>query len=88
MERLLMALFIFFFYRSFRQVLTVTDPFAKVLGCGILFWLASQTMVNLASMTALVPLTGVPLPFISYGGSALIMEMVGLGFLFNIIYRR
>lgn len=83
----LLGFFVFFFYRSFKAVLAVEDKFGKLLGSGILFWLCSQTIVNIASMNALIPLTGVPLPFISYGGSALITEMLGVGILFNIIYR-
>ncbi len=84
---ILLGLFVFFFYRSFRAVLAVEDKFGKILGSGILFWLCSQTLVNIASMSALIPLTGVPLPLISYGGSALVTEMLGIGILFNIIYR-
>jgi cell division protein FtsW len=83
----LLGFFVFFFYRSFKAILAVEDKFGKILGCGILFWLCSQTIVNIASMNALIPLTGVPLPLISYGGSALVTEMLGIGILFNIIYR-
>jgi cell division protein FtsW len=83
----LLGFFVFFFYRSFKAILSVEDKFGKILGCGILFWLCSQTIVNIASMNALIPLTGVPLPLISYGGSALVTEMLGIGILFNIIYR-
>lgn len=51
----------------------------KLLGTGIATWVAAQALVNLGSVTALIPLTGVPLPFISYGGSSLIMMLVGMG---------
>lgn len=81
------SLFCFLFYRLFKMAVLVEDRFARFLALGIVSWLGLQTAVNLASMTALIPLTGVPLPFISYGGSALVMEMAGVGILIS-IYRR
>lgn len=80
----LLGVFAYFFYSSIRLTMQVTDPFGRLLGMGIISYLAFQTIVNLASMVALVPLTGVPLPFISYGGSALVVELVGVGILGNI----
>lgn len=74
----------YFFFRCLKLTLTVDDQFGRLLGIGIVFWLCFQTVVNLASMVALIPLTGVPLPFISYGGSALMVELVGVGILGNI----
>lgn len=47
-------------------------------------WLGIQTIVNLGAMVSLIPLTGVPLPFISYGGSALLVNLVAVGILANI----
>lgn len=82
---LLLLVLGFLYYRLFIMVLSVTDRFGKILGLGIVFWLAIQTIINLASMVALIPLTGVPLPFISYGGSALLVEMAGVGILVNIL---
>lgn len=77
-------LFAYFFYRCLQNTLIVEDKFGKILGLGIIAWLTLQTVINLSSMVALTPLTGVPLPFISYGGSALVIELVALGTLFNI----
>ena len=74
----------YFLYRCFQHTRQVSDKFGQLLGLGIISWLATQTIVNLGSMVALIPLTGVPLPFISYGGSALVVELVGVGILFNI----
>lgn len=60
------------------------DGFGQLLAIGITSLIGIQAFVNLASMVALVPLTGVPLPFISYGGSSLIVALTGAGILLNI----
>ena len=60
------------------------DLFSKLLATGISGWIGFQAFVNLAAMLALLPLTGMPLPFISYGGSSLIVIMAGVGLLLNI----
>lgn len=58
-----------------------SDPFSLLVASGVTAWIGIQTMINLAAMVALVPLTGVPLPLISYGGSALLTNLTGLGLL-------
>ncbi|MDE2025372.1 MAG: cell division protein FtsW [Patescibacteria group bacterium] len=60
------------------------DLFGKYLASGIVAFLAMQMIINLGAQTALIPLTGVPLPFISYGGSALIVDLCSIGILLNI----
>lgn len=60
------------------------DAFGKLLAGGITAFLAMQMIINLGAQTALIPLTGVPLPFISYGGSALIVDLTAIGILLNI----
>lgn len=60
------------------------DAFSFVLATGITAWVGTQTIFNIGSMIAVVPLTGIPLPFISYGGSSLVMLLVGTGILLNI----
>lgn len=74
----------------FGYVFLITQSFSLVreqekqtylLGVGIICWLSAQTIVNIASVVDLIPLTGVPLPFISYGGSALVMTLLGIGIL-------
>jgi len=64
-----------------------TDKFDKLLSGGISILFIIQVFVNLSSMVALVPLTGVPLPFISYGGSSLVTNFIALGLLINISKR-
>jgi cell division protein FtsW len=67
-----------------RYVQAIEGNGEKLLGTGIVLWVASQTIVNIASITALIPLTGVPLPFISYGGSSLVMTLAGVGILLGL----
>lgn len=81
---LVIAVFVFIIILGFRISSRAHDNFGKLLGGGITILLAFQTIINLASQTALLPLTGVPLPFISYGGSALIVNLAAIGILINI----
>jgi cell division protein FtsW len=81
---IVISLLFYLIYLAFRVSMRANEVFPKVLAAGISTWLAAQILLNLASMTALVPLTGVPLPFFSYGGTALIMVMTGIGILLNI----
>ena len=69
---------------GFRIATRARDNFGKLLAGAITTLIAVQTLINLASQTALLPLTGVPLPFISYGGSALIVNLSAIGILLNI----
>lgn len=69
----LVGLFGIFFLQAVRLTMNVKDSFGRLLGVGIVAWFCVQTLVNMASIVALIPLTGVPLPFISYGGSALVV---------------
>lgn len=60
------------------------DPFASHLAVGITSWIGIQASINISSQVALTPLTGIPLPFISYGGSSLIVSLFAMGLLGNI----
>lgn len=75
---------LFVIYRGFYISVRAKDAFGKLLAGGITSYIALQTIVNLGAQTALLPLTGVPLPFISYGGSALTINLVSIGILLNI----
>lgn len=81
---LFIILFAFYFYLSSKIVNNSDDRFSYLLGWGIIIWIASQTLLNLAAVVALVPLTGLPLPFISYGGSSLVMILFANGILLRI----
>ncbi len=80
----LISLFIFLILRAIAIAKEAPDFRGKVLAFGIIGLLAIQTLFNLASIVVLVPLTGVPLPFISYGGSSLAVTMASIGILTNI----
>ena len=66
---------------AFRVASNTHDQFSRLLAAGVALLFTTQTFVNLASMVALVPLTGVPLPLISYGGSSLMTTFLALGIL-------
>ncbi len=80
----IILLFTVVVWRGFYIAIHAKDNFGKLLAGGITTFLAMQVFINLASQTALLPLTGIPLPFISYGGSALIMNLAAVGILCNI----
>jgi hypothetical protein len=80
----IILLFVLIIWRGFYIASSAKDLFGKLLAGGITAFLAFQILINLAAQTALLPLTGVPLPFISYGGSALIMNLGAIGILLNI----
>lgn len=75
-------------FRGFKIAENCSDNFGKILALGLTTWLGVQAIINLSSMVALVPLTGVPLPFISYGGSALVANMTAVGILLNVSRQR
>ena len=58
--------------------------YGRVLATGIIVWIGFQSFINIASMIGLLPMTGVPLPFLSYGGTAMIMNLAAMGILINI----
>jgi cell division protein FtsW len=80
----LILLFVFFLYRGLKVAQNAPDTFATLLAGGIVSWLAIQFFLNISSMVALTPLTGVPLPFFSYGGTSLTLLMTGIGILLQI----
>jgi len=77
-------LFLFLFYRAFKIVRTVPDKFGQLVVIGISSWLLYQILINIGAMVSIVPLTGLPLPFISYGSSSLLVSMAGLGMIINV----
>jgi cell division protein FtsW len=85
----IISLFIFFIYRGFLIARKAPDSFGSLLAVGITSMILVEMIINIAVATGLMPVTGVTLPFISYGGSSLIPKMAGVGILLNISrYRR
>jgi len=80
----ILLIFLVIIWRGFKIASRAPDDFGKLLAVGITAWIGFQALVNLGSMVALIPLTGVPLPLISYGGSSLVIVLVGMGILINI----
>ncbi|TAK89780.1 putative lipid II flippase FtsW [Patescibacteria group bacterium] len=78
------AVFGLLIYRGLQIARYAPDTFSRLVATGITLLIFFQTLINIAAMLSLVPLTGIPLPFISYGGSSLVMMMVAVGILFNI----
>ena len=79
-----LSLFTFFVLRGLKATLASRDQFGTLLGVGIVSWIAYQRLINIGGITRSIPLTGVPLPFLSYGGSALIAVMAGAGVLLSL----
>ena len=70
-------------YSIFKISLRCTDPMSRYVGAGIGSWIAIQIILNVGSATSVLPVVGVTLPFVSYGGSALISLYIGLGYVFG-----
>jgi cell division protein FtsW len=77
-------LFVAFAIRGFQIARNARDPFGALLCIGFTSWVIIQALLNIAVMTALVPSTGVPLPFISFGGSSLMVLMIGVGLMLSV----
>jgi len=81
---LVIGLFAFFIYRGLKITVGARDRFGTLLSIGIISWIAFQSLINVAGITRTIPLTGVPLPFLSYGGSSLIALMAAVGVLLSV----
>lgn len=79
-----MVLFAVLIARGFRAVLRARDDFGSLLAVGIVSWIAFQALINIAGVTRSLPLTGIPLPFLSYGGSSLLAMLAGVGILLSV----
>ena len=79
-----LAAFVAFAWAGLRVALACKDPFGKRLAVGIVALVSGQAVINLAAVLGLAPLTGIPLPFISYGGSSLVVTLLAVGVLLNI----
>jgi len=80
----ILGIFAFFIYRATLVTLHSRDRFSMLLCIGVIAWISGQTLINIGGITHTIPLTGVPLPFLSYGGSSLIMLMAAVGVLLSV----
>ena len=71
-------------YAGIRIAVRAPDTFGRLLAAGITSWIGLQAIVNLGAVTGLLPITGVPLPFVSFGGTALIVTLGAVGVLASI----
>lgn len=81
---LLLALFIIFTWRGFLIARNSAGKFEYLVTSGIMIWICLQSIINISSTARLIPLSGVPLPFISQGGTAIAMELAAVGLILNI----
>jgi cell division protein FtsW len=81
---LVIGAFALFAVAGFRIALRCRDPFGKLLAAGLTALICGQAAINLAAVLGIAPLTGIPLPFVSYGGSSLVVLLAGAGILLNI----
>ena len=81
---ILITLFLLFIWRGFRIAKKLDDRFASLLVLGITSWIGIQAFVHIGSVIGLLPITGIPLPFISYGGSMMVVTLAGAGLLLQI----
>ncbi len=84
----LLFLFYALIYCSFQVAAVARDPFGRLLAAGLSAYLAMHVLVNIAMMCALLPISGVPLVFVTYGGSSLLTTMAALGLLQSVYSRR
>ncbi len=77
-------LFFLFAWRGFKIAISAPDIYGSLLAGGVTSMIVLQALMNIAVVTASMPVTGIPLPFISFGGSALIFTMAGVGILLNV----
>jgi cell division protein FtsW len=81
---LVIALFITFAVLGTRAALRAPDRFGALLAAGVTMWVVGQAVINIAAVVGLLPVTGIPLPFVSFGGSALVTTMLASGMLVNV----
>ncbi|HUD08759.1 MAG TPA: FtsW/RodA/SpoVE family cell cycle protein, partial [Candidatus Saccharimonadales bacterium] len=80
----MIILFVIFAMRGLKIAKSAPDTFGKLVAVGVTSWVVFQALMNIAAISGIVPLTGVTLPFISYGGTSLVFLMIGVGILLNI----
>jgi rod shape determining protein RodA len=74
-------------YRGTRIAMRAEEPFGALIAAGVVSWFAFQTFINVGMTLGIMPVTGLPLPFVSYGGSSMFATMAGIGLLQNVHLR-
>lgn len=80
----IIGLFLFFIWRGVRVAMKAKDTYGRLLAMGITSIIAVQAIINIAVVTGSMPVTGVPMPFISYGGTSLVINLMAMGILLNV----
>ncbi|KJS14702.1 MAG: stage V sporulation protein E [Peptococcaceae bacterium BRH_c4b] len=81
---LVIVLFILFIWRGFKIAITAPDSFGSLLAAGIVSGIGLQAIINIGVVTSTLPVTGITLPFVSFGGTSLVFTLMGVGVLLNI----
>ncbi|MGH2751993.1 MAG: putative lipid II flippase FtsW [Actinomycetota bacterium] len=79
-----LGLFVFLAYMGIRTALKAPDRFGMLIASGITIWISMQALVNMGAVTSSLPITGVPLPLVSFGGTSLVISLAAMGVLLNI----
>ena len=80
----IVLLFVFFAFRGLKIAGKVPDSYGRLLVVGIVIMIVSQAFVNIGAMVGVLPLSGIPLPFVSHGGTALFMTLAEVGIVLNV----
>jgi cell division protein FtsW len=80
----LLLAYTFLVILGLRISFAASTPFAKGLSLALVSWLGLQAFINISALVAILPFTGIPLPFISYGGTSLVVNLVAAGLLINV----
>jgi cell division protein FtsW len=84
----LVVAFLAFLWKTLQIGNTAPDRFGKYVATGVGVWITLQALINIGSMVAIMPLTGLPLPFVSYGGTSLAVSLCAVGVVLNISKHR
>lgn len=79
-----LGMFVALAYLGLRTARQAPDRFGMLVAAGVTIWISVQALVNIGAVTAMLPITGVPLPLVSFGGSSLVITLIGMGILTNI----
>jgi cell division protein FtsW (lipid II flippase) len=82
----IIGIYLLILYRGYRIAIEARDPFSQLLAAGLTSIFAIQTLIIAAGNMKLIPLTGIPLPFLSYGGSSIVANFIIVGILLRISY--